>query len=136
MKWKILLLVLIVASCKKSLTNEEQIMDAEKRIVGKWKLVQHYRDNNNGMGEWVPCDPNNLTIVQFTSDGKFLHNENFSIQEAIDRYKFTEPNEILLYSSTTSDSAKYHYQQDQYPELIFNPLCMEFSCMQKYARLE
>ena len=136
MKWMLVLMVLVITSCDKSPSNEEQIMDAEKRIVGKWKLIQYYRDNNNGIGEWVPCDTNSVQIIQFTNDGKFLHNENYPIQEGIDRYRFTQPHEMLLYSSTTSDSVKYHYQQRQYPELIFNPLCLEFSCMQKFARLE
>jgi len=136
MKWKILLMVSIVCSCKKSLTDAQQIMKAEQRIVGKWKLIQYYRDHNDGRGEWLPCDANNIQIIQFTTDGKFLHNENFSIQESIDRYKFLEPHKILLYSSTTADFAKYNYQQDQFPEMIFNPICLEFSCMQKFGRLE
>src|SRR5256885_7226885 len=136
MRWSIFLSILVICACKKSLTNDQQINNSQQRIVGKWKLIQYYRDNTDGTGEWVPTDTGNVQIIQFTSDGKFTHNNNFVIQQGIDRYKFLEPHKILLYSTFTQDSAKYYYQQDQPPELIFNPLCTEFSCMTKFGRLE
>jgi hypothetical protein len=136
MKRGILFFVVVFCSCSKSMTDNQQIGKAEERIVGKWKLIQFYRENNNGTGEWVSVDTANVQIIQFNKDGGFIHNENFSVQQSIDRYKFLEPNKILLYSSTSSDSAKYFYKQDQFPELLFNPMCMEYSCMRKWGRLE
>jgi len=134
MKWRMLWTLLLFASCRKS--NEQLINNSAERIVGKWKLIQYYRDNGDGTGQWLPTDTSNVQTVEFKSNGEFTHNENFVIQESIDRYKFLEPHKILMYSSHSSDSAKYYYQQDQYPELIFNPLCTEFSCMRKFARLQ
>ena len=135
MKWRIILLMLVICSCKKSLTDEQQVSNSQKSIVGKWRLIQYYRENSNGTGQWLPCEAGILQTVEFTHEGKFLHNENFVIQEQIDRYKFLEPHKILLYSSHSQDSAKYYYQQDDVRELIFNPLCVEYSCMRKW-RLE
>jgi hypothetical protein len=105
-------------------------------IVGKWKLVEYYRDIGNGMGEWVPTDPNDIEIVQFDADGKFLHNENFSIQDGINRYRIIGKNKIELYSSVGTDTVQYFFKQDSKNELIFNPVCREFSCMKKHVRLQ
>ncbi|HKP31848.1 MAG TPA: hypothetical protein VJT83_03955, partial [Chitinophagaceae bacterium] len=130
MNWKIFLITLgISAGCTKSQTEEQQIVSAQKTIVGKWELVQYYRENQDGTGQWVPRDTGNIQVVKFTEDGGITYNENFVVPKGINRYKFLEPHKVLLYSTTTSDSAKYFFQQDNANELIFNPLCMEFSCM-------
>jgi hypothetical protein len=135
MNWKIFLITLgIFAGCKKSQTEEQQIVSAQKTIVGKWELVQYYRENQDGTGQWVPRDTGNIQIVKFTEDGGITYNENFVVPKGIDRYKFLEPHKVLLYSSTSSDSAKYYFQQDNANELIFNPLCVEYSCMRRWVR--
>ena len=107
-----------------------------KDIIGKWRLVEYYRDEGNGTGEWVPSDANDIEIVQFDADGRFMHNENFSIQNSIDRYRIIEQNKIELYSSAGTDTVRYFFKQDSKDELIFNPICREFSCMKKHVRLQ
>jgi hypothetical protein len=135
MNWKYLLISLgIFAGCTKSQTEEQQIISGQKTIIGKWELVQYYRENTDGSGQWVPRDTANVQIVKFTEDGALSYNENFVVPKGINRYKFLEPHKILLYSTTTSDSVKYYFQQDYAHELIFNPLCVEFSCMRKWVR--
>ena len=136
MKWKLVLVIMLFTCCRKSLTDEQQITKSGKTVVGKWKLIQYYKENTDGNGEWIPTDTSNVQLVQFTADGKFSHNANFVIQEGINSYKFLEPHKILLYSTTTMDSVKYFYKQDASPEMIFNPLCLEFSCMRKFGRVE
>ena len=105
-------------------------------IEGKWKLIQYYRDNSDGTGQWVPTDTANVQTVEFSQGEKFAHNDNFVIQKTIDRFEFINPHEILLYSSHASDSAKYSYQQDQFDQLIFNPICTEFGCLRKFQRIQ
>jgi len=136
MKWTVCFLLFAMCACKKNLTEEQQVENAQQRIVGKWKLIQYYRDKNDGTGEWVPADGNNIQIIEFMRDGKFSHNENFQIQTSIDSYKFLGPHKVLLFSSFSSDSAKYEYPEQHGLEMIFNPLCMEFSCMRKWSRIE
>ena len=136
MKWRIFCLMMLCCACRKDENYNRQFSKAEDLIEGKWKLVQYYRDDNDGTGQWVSTDTANVQIIQFTGDGKFSHNANFVIQESIDRYKFLDAHKVLLYSSHASDSANYFYQQDQFPELIFNPFCKEFSCMRKFARVQ
>jgi hypothetical protein len=136
MKWRILLFVCILCSCKKSASDDIQIIDLQKTIAGKWRLIQYYREMSNGVGEWLPTDTTNVQTVQFSPDGVFTHNPNFVVQESIDRYKFLEPHKVLLYSSKSQDSALYFYLQPGTRELIFNPLCIEFSCMRKFERTE
>lgn len=121
-----------IVACSKSKENGTV---TEKDIVGRWKLVEYYRDLGNGSGEWVPNDPNDVEIVQFDTDGKFSHNENFSIQDGINRYRITGPNKIELYSSAGTDTVRYFYKQDSKDELIFNPVCRELSCMKKHVRM-
>ena len=137
MKLKYFLIIVALgafAGCKKSQTAEEQIITAQKTIIGKWELVQYYRENTDGTGQWVPRDTGNIQIVKFTEDGGISYNENFVVPKGINRYKFLEPHKILLYSTTSSDSAKYFIKQDNANELIFNPLCIEFSCMRRWVR--
>ena len=136
MKWKIFCLMLICCACRKSSSYDQKFDNAEDMIQGKWKLTQYYRDNSDGTGQWVPSDTANVQIVEFKSNEKFTHNDNFVIQETIDQYEFTNPHEILLYSSHASDSAKYFYDQDNFSELIFNPICTEFGCMRKFERIQ
>src|SRR5437764_1313522 len=100
------LLLLAFFACKKS-TYNEQPGNPEDLIEGNWKLIQYYRDNSDGSGQWLPVDTANVQTVEFSPGGKFSHNKNFVIQETIDRFEFMKPNEILLYSSHASDSAKY-----------------------------
>jgi hypothetical protein len=121
----------VLAACDKSDTEVVTTQD----IVGKWRLIEYYRDIGNGSGEWVPSDANDVEIVQFDADGKFSHNENFSIHEGINRYRIIEQNKIQLYSSTDTITVTYFYKQDKKDELIFNPVCREFSCMKKHVRM-
>jgi hypothetical protein len=129
----VILLVCGALACRKSNDGDEVV--TRQDIVGKWKLTEYYRDIGNGMGEWVPTDPNDIEIVQFEADGKFLHNENFSIRDGIDRYSIIEQNKVALYSSSGSDTVIYFFKQDKKNELIFNPVCREFSCMKKHVRM-
>ena len=122
-----------VLGCSKE--NKEGAVTMQD-IAGKWQLVEYYRDIGNGSGEWVPADPNDVEIVQFEPNGKFLYNENFSIQESIDRYRIIDQNKIELYSSAGTDTVRYFFKQDSKNELIFNPVCREFSCMKKHVRLQ
>jgi hypothetical protein len=134
-KMKKILIILIACSaiaCSKS--NDADEVVTRQDIVGRWKLIEYYRDIGNGTGEWVPTDPNDIEIVEFQADGKFLHNENFSIQDGIDRYKIIEENKVALYSSAGNDTVVYFFKQDKRNELIFNPVCREFSCMKKHIR--
>ena len=136
MKWRIFCFLLLCCACRKSVTYDQQFGKAKDMLEGKWRLIQYYRDNSDGMGQWVPVDTANVQTVQFTSDGKFMHNNNFAIQETIDRFQFINPHEILLLSSHAKDSVKYFYQQDDFDQLIFNPICTEFSCMRKFGRIQ
>lgn len=133
---KNLFIILILSggllACSKS--NDADVV-TKQDIVGKWKLIEYYRDIGNGNGEWVPTDPNDIEIVEFESNGKFMHNENFSIREGIDRYTIMKDNKIALYSSAGGDTVMYFYKQDKKNELIFNPICREFSCMKKHVRM-
>ena|ERR1700730_14131673 len=135
MKWKLLFVIVLFSSCRKSLANEQLIAGSEKTIVGKWKLIQYYKENTDGTGEWIPTDSSNIQFVEFSATGKFSHNANFVIQLGINSYKFLESHKILLYSTMTSDSVKYFYKQDASHEIIFNPLCLEFSCMRKFGKV-
>src|SRR5215213_4633162 len=100
----------LMLACSKS--NQDEAI-TQKDIVGKWNLIEYYRDLGNGSGEWIPNDVNDVEIVQFDADGKFMHNENFSIQDDIDRYRITGPNKIALYSSAGTDTVMYFYRQDK-----------------------
>ena len=135
MKWSVIVMLLLCCACRKMETYEHAGGPMDM-IDGKWKLVQYSRDNEDGSGQGLPTDTANVQTIQFTHEGEFKHNDNFVIQESIDRYKFLEPHKVLLYSSHATDSAKYYYQQDHFSELIFNPLCKEFSCMRKFSRLQ
>ena len=73
--------------------------------------------------------------MEFEANGKFMHNENFSIKEGIDRYTIIEENKIALYPSAGGDTVVYFFKQDKKNELIFNPVCREFSCMKKHIRM-
>jgi len=129
--------IAFIASCKKSETNEEQIVSAQKTIVGKWQLVQYFKENTDGTGQWLPTDTSNTQIIKFTADGGFAYNENFVIKQGTNKYKFLEPHKLLMYSSNAEPDSgvKYFYRQDAADELIFNPLCTEFSCMRKWVRI-
>lgn len=128
-----ILAICSVIACRK---DADEAVVTNQDIIGKWKLVEYYRDIGNGTGEWVPTDANDIEIVQFEASGKFLYNENFSIQEDIDRYRIIDNNKIELYSSAGTDTVRYFFKQDNKNELIFNPVCREFSCMKKHVRLQ
>ncbi|MCL6217879.1 lipocalin family protein [Zunongwangia pacifica] len=49
--------------------NEEYGMYEVDRIVGSWKLVEVYNDNNNGRGVWSPAE--NVYSYTFNEDGTF-----------------------------------------------------------------
>jgi hypothetical protein len=127
---------MLCCACRKSHDYDQQFNNAEDMIQGKWKLIQYYNENTDGMGQWVPTDTSNVQIIEFGQSERFTHNDNFVIQETIDRYEFLDSNKVLLYSSRAKDSVRYYYQQDNFSELIFNPICTEASCMRKFVRLQ
>ena len=101
-----ILAICSLLACSKE--NNEGVVTMQD-LTGKWKLTEYYRDIGNGTGEWVPTDANDIEIVQFDASGKFTHNENFSIQEGIDRYRIVGDNKIELYSSAGTDTVRYFF---------------------------
>ncbi len=136
MKWTWLFFIPMLICCKKSVIDEQQIETSQKTIIGKWKLTDYFKENEDGTGVWVPTETNNIQIIEFSADGDFSHNENVALPAGINKYKFIDPHKVILFSTSTSDTLKYFYKQDNTSELIFNPLCIELSCMRRHVRIE
>lgn len=137
MKWitTFLAIAMIAIACEKSpMTNEQGVVAAASAktsgLVGTWTLVQYYRDNGTGNGQWIV--PDFTETISFGEEGNFSSSPSFPLYSYGYNSYVAKEGLIAFYPGTGNGNDTYQYVMESPTQLLFYPKCRE-TCTRRYV---